>query len=48
MNKSNRHCGCAARRNLCPTCAKGLQKWVEWKILNKKLMDQRDANEVDK
>lgn len=45
MKKSNRQCGCIARPNPCPTCAKRLQKWIEWKIVNKKLMDQRDAKE---
>ena len=51
MNKSNRQFVCVVKRNLthlCPCCANGLKKWIEWKILNKKLMDKRDAKEIAK
>ena len=50
MYKSDRQCGCAVKlnqTNLCPSCANGIKKWIEWKILNKKLMDKRDAWRTD-
>jgi len=48
MNKINGQCGCVVKSNqtyLCPSCSGRLKKWVEWKILNKKLMNERDAKE---